>query len=47
MRSRRQLKITTLGRSSWMPYVPQGVKRLEDDEERRSIYIFFPVKRFE
>ena len=30
MRSRGQLKIATLGRSSWMPYASQGVKGLDD-----------------
>ena len=30
MRSRGQLKITTLGSSSWMPYDPQGVKGNND-----------------
>jgi hypothetical protein len=33
MRSRGQLKITTLGSSSWMPYAPQGVKGLHDDDD--------------
>jgi len=41
------MKIATLASSSWMPYDPQGVNGLEDDEERRSIYIFSPVKRIE
>jgi hypothetical protein len=34
MRSRGWLEIATLGRSSWMPYAPQGVKGTYDDEER-------------
>jgi hypothetical protein len=33
MRSRGYLKIATLGRSSWMPYAPQGVKGLNDDDD--------------
>ena len=31
MRSRGQLEIATLRRSSWMPYAPQGVKGLDYD----------------
>jgi hypothetical protein len=33
MRSRGWLEIARLRSSSWMPYVPQGVKGLEDDDE--------------
>jgi hypothetical protein len=32
MRSKGWLEIAMLGSSSWMPYVPQGVKGLDDDE---------------
>jgi hypothetical protein len=27
------MEIATLGRSSWMPCAPQGVKGLDDDED--------------
>jgi len=33
MRSRGWLEIATLGSASWMPYVPQGVKGLDDDDD--------------
>ena len=32
MRSGGWLEIAVLGSSSWMPYVPQGVKGLDDDD---------------
>jgi hypothetical protein len=32
MRSREYLEIAMPGSSSWMPYAPQGVKGLDDDE---------------
>jgi hypothetical protein len=38
MRSRGQLKIATLGSSSWMLYAPQEVKGLDDD-----IYVYLCV----
>jgi hypothetical protein len=34
MRSRGQLEIATFGSYSWMPYAPQGVKGLDDDDLR-------------
>ena len=33
MRSKGQLEFATLGNSSWMPYAPQGVKGLHDDDD--------------
>jgi hypothetical protein len=33
MRSRGKLEIARLGSSSWIPYVPQGVKGLDDDDD--------------
>jgi hypothetical protein len=33
MRSRGWLEIATLGSYLWMPYAPQGVKGLDDDDE--------------
>jgi hypothetical protein len=32
MRSRGQFEIATPGSSSWMPYAPQGVKGIDDDD---------------
>jgi hypothetical protein len=32
MRSRGKLEIAMLGSSSWMPYAPQGVKGIDDDD---------------
>ena len=32
IRSREQLEIVMPGRSSWMPYAPQGEKGLDDDD---------------
>jgi hypothetical protein len=33
MRPRRGMEIATLGSSSWMPCAPQGVKKLDDDDD--------------
>jgi hypothetical protein len=33
MRSREKLEIAVPGSSSWMPYAPQGVKGLDDDDK--------------
>jgi hypothetical protein len=34
-------KIAIFGNSSWMPSVPQGVKRIDDDDIRQSHpYVF-------
>ena len=33
MRSRGQLEAAVPGNSSWMPYVPQGVKGFDDDDD--------------
>jgi hypothetical protein len=38
MRLREQLKIAMPGSSSWMPYAPQAVKGLDDDENQPQIY---------
>jgi hypothetical protein len=33
MRSREQLEIAMPGSSPWMPYAPQAVKGLDDDDD--------------
>jgi hypothetical protein len=35
MKLREQLEIAMPGSSSWMPYAPQGVKGLDDDDDDR------------
>jgi hypothetical protein len=42
MRSREKLEIATLGNSSWLPYAPQRVKGL-DDEDVRLLFVLFCV----
>jgi hypothetical protein len=37
MRSREQPEIAMSGSSSWMPYAPQGVKGLDDDDDMDTI----------
>jgi len=37
MRSREELEIAMHGSSSWMPYAPQRVKGLDDDDLRRDL----------
>jgi hypothetical protein len=39
MKLREQLEIVMPGNSSWMPYAPQGVKGLDDDDARRQLII--------
>jgi hypothetical protein len=47
MSSRGQLEIATLGSFSWMPYVPQGVKGLDDDDDddEFTAYGFFSTNK--
>jgi hypothetical protein len=42
MRSRRQLEITTLGSSSWIPCAPQGLNGTDGDDNMKHCMVLPP-----